>query len=148
MSFPTGIADLAENWTTGGTYRAMLLDTGWNPDPSTDVFVDDISANEYAATGYVRQNIAGQVRSVDLPATADDPGFVVYDCTDPSFGVMSGGTIALWVAVYEFVTVDADSPLCVAFQCNYVADGVESCDFVLSVNGLYRASTLCGSAFS
>lgn len=147
MSFPTGLDTLVQTWTTG-TYRALLLDTGWDPDPSADVYVDDITANEYAATGYVRQTLAGQARSVVLPATADDAGFVVFDCTDPSFGVMSGGTIAAWIAVYAFVTTDADSPLCVAFRCNYTADGVAAAAFVVSVNGLYRMATSCPSDWS
>lgn len=138
---------MMQTWESG-TYRALLLSNAWTPDPSSDVFVSDIVADEYAAVGYVRQTLAGQSRSVDLPATVDDPGFVVFDCDNPSFGVMSGGDVASWVAAYDFVTSDADSPLCVAFRCLYTADGVASCDFTLSVNGLYRDASICASDFS
>lgn len=143
----SGVNELVQSWTTG-TYRAMLLDVGWQPDPSVDVFVSDISANEYGATGYVRQDITGESRAVVLPASSDALGFVVFDCDDPSFGVMTGDLIASWLAVYAFVSSDADSPLCVAFQCNYSADGVASADFVVSINGLYRMASSCPSDWS
>jgi hypothetical protein len=147
VGFPTGIDEMAQDWLTG-TYRILLTDPDWSPDPSVDVFVSDITPFEYGATGYVRQTLGTKTRDIVLPATADDPGYTVFDCADPTFGVLSGGDVAAWIAAYKFVTNDADSPLALAFRCNYTADGTTEAVFTVSVNGLYRASTVCPNDFS
>lgn len=120
-AFYTGANALVVDWETGGTYKAMLLTSSWEPDPESDVFVADISANEFTHASYARQTIANPARDVDET--------ISFSCDDIDFGVVSGGEVAAWLAIYEEVTNDSDSPIAAAFVVAYTADGVTSATF-------------------
>lgn len=146
FTFPTGLDDMYQNWV-GSTFRFMLLTSAWSPDPSTEVYVAAIVADEYAATSYARINASGKTRTPVLPATATGLGFVSFDCDDPAFGVLSGGSIASWLAMYRFVTNDADSPLVAAWTVLYTANGTTAATFPVSPNGIHRTASACPSDF-
>lgn len=66
-------------WSGAGVYQLLLMTDAYLPDPDADVFVDDISADEYAAGLYTRQPITGDAITIVTGAqelTADD---VVFD---------------------------------------------------------------------
>lgn len=147
VSFPTGVDGLLDAWTSG-TFRFMLLTSTWTPDPTVEVYVADVVADEYAATGYSRVTAGTKTRSVTLPVLITGPGYVAFGCANPDFGVLSGGTVAAWVALYQFVSADADSPLVAAWPISYTADGITAATIGLSTNGVYRVSTVCSGFLS
>lgn len=147
FSFPTGVDQLCESWTVD-TFRFMMLTSSWAPDPTIETYVSDIVANEYAATGYSRVTAGTKTRSVTLPTSINGPGYVTFDCADPAFGVLSGGTVAAWLVLYQFVTGDADSPLVAGWPIDYTADAVTAATIPLSGNGAYRLATVCAGFLS
>lgn len=142
-TFATGLDDAAENWGGAGVYQAMLLTSSWLPDPSVDVFVSDISANELVDASYSRELLTGMARVVVLPASADAAGFVQLQCDDFTFGVLAGAEIAGWLAVFADIGPDATSPLLCAFVSYFQPNGVASCDYTVPSSGLVRLATTC-----
>lgn len=62
-----------------GTPKLMLLSDTYTPDQDTHAFIDDVSADEAAGTGYIAGGIA-----LDTPTTTADgaSNTASYDCTD------------------------------------------------------------------
>lgn len=142
-TFPTGAAELVRDWETGGTYRAMLLTSAWNPNTATDIYVDDISVNELTDGTYARATIQNPARTVDVAGSTID-----FTCDDIAFGVISGLEVAAWLSVFAFVTNDTDSPLVAAYLIDYTADGITPATFVAPNDLAFRINTSCPADFS
>lgn len=141
-SFPTGVAALACDWETE-PFKAMLLTSSWAPDPTFEVWVDDIVAYEFTDGSYSRATCANTARTIDVAGQRID-----YTCDDVAFGVISGGEIAAWMVIYEEVTNDADSPIVAAFVVDYEADGITAATFVAPGDVAFRINTSCPADFS
>ncbi len=92
------------DWADGGvTFRAMLLTSSHTQD-QTDEFVADVVANEVSDASYSRQAVTGRTVVVngsnEVDCGASDTPWAGLDVVVPAF-----------VAVYKFVTNDADSTL-------------------------------------
>lgn len=142
-AYPTGLNGAAEDWANGGTFRAMLLVSPFVPDPSTQIMVDDVSADEFVDASYARVALATLTRTVVMPASAEVAGFVQLDCDPFSFGALGGADIATWLMIYQFVTNDADSPLLCAFATYFQSNGAALCAYTPPSSGMVRIATLC-----
>lgn len=145
VTFPTGWNRMMDTWTTG-TYEGLLLDSGWTPDPSSDVFVADVTAFEVAGAGYGRATITTPTRAPILPPTVTGIGYVTFDCDDVDFGTPAGGANPIWFAFYALVTTDADSPLVAAFAIDVTFTG-SAVVIGVSPNGIMRDASVCPNDF-
>ena len=137
-TFPTGAARLVRDWETGGVYRAMLLQSTWTPDVDVDVFVSDVSPHEFSDASYGRVTATNPARTVNVAARS-----VVYTADAFAFGVISGGEVAEYLALYAEVTNDSDSPLVAAYLIDYEADGVPAATFTAPGGVAFRLNSTC-----
>lgn len=91
---------------SAGTFRWMLLQDTY-VFSADDHYVADIVADECNVAGYARVNAAGRTRTVNLSPT----NTIKYDCDDVDFGTPAVGNITVGMALFKFVTNDADSIL-------------------------------------
>jgi hypothetical protein len=123
---------VSEMWNWDNTnYRWMLLTSPFQPDGSSQIFVDDISANEFSDASYSRvtaSGTGGPSGSTSLTWTADDV----------AFGALVGGETANYLVLFKQETNDTDSPLLVAYRIDRTSDGTA---FTIAWNG---AGTVLG----
>lgn len=140
--FPTGMDKAFTDWT-GDTYEWGLFLATLTPDPTTQVFLASITADELTDASYARVPFSTPVKTIGLTGT----GSIFYTCDGPNFGVIAGGEVAAWLVLYRFVTNDADSELVAALPCAYTADGLATALFVLPSSGAVSAAFACPSGF-
>lgn len=88
------------------TVKLMLLTSSYTPDVDADVFIDDISANEVAASGTYS---AGGVTLTKSSSTDDTDNEGVFDATDVA---ITGATItARYAAIYKDTGTPGTSPI-------------------------------------
>lgn len=145
ITYVDGLLAVTTDWLTG-TFKWALVETGWIPDETADLYVDDISGFEFTDGSYARQTMTAPAVTVQNPAATGDPGYIQYGCADPDFGIMSDGDIATSLVLYFEVTTDADSPIVAVYPVGYTADGTAAV-FTVSANGAVTASTVCPAGF-
>lgn len=94
-----GALDLLSNvvvWASD-TIKARLVASSFTPNK------DDIVMTGYTAIG-TDQTLGSKTRTED---TSNDR--IVYDAADSTWTAVAGGSTIGWVAIYKFVTNDADS---------------------------------------
>lgn len=146
VPFPTGIADVHGEWTSG-SFAWGLWQTDWTPNESFEVWVADITGTEISDATYNRQAVAGALVDVTLPASAGAIGMILYDADDPDFGVLAGDETAVWLVLFNVGGSDADSAIVCAFAVNHVCDGVATADFPLPATGAHAVATTCSGVF-
>lgn len=88
------------------TVKLMLLTSSHTPDVDAEVFIDDVSANEIAASGTYS---AGGVTLTCTGSTDDTDDEGVFDATDVS---ITGATItARYAAIYKDTGTPSTSPI-------------------------------------
>lgn len=88
------------------TVKLMLLTSSYTPDIDADVFIDDISANEVAASGSYS---AGGVELTKSSSTDDTDDEGVFDATDVT--ITSATITARYGAVYKDTGTPGTSPI-------------------------------------
>ena len=147
LTFPVGLDAVMVGWTAD-VFKWALLTSAATPDPSSQTFLSALTADELTDASYSRVTVTGAVRSTIAPFAAALPGYVTFDCDDPSFGVISGAEVAAFIVLYAEVTTDADSPIVATIPTYYLADGVASADFVVNPTyGAVAVSTFCPGEF-
>lgn len=116
--WPAALNDIDE-WVSG-SWKWMLLSSGFVPDPDTQEFVADIVADEVTAGGYVR--VAVTTPTVQQTGSGG-PTYPMYLMDNPDFGSPTGGQIATYLVLYREVTNDADSPIIAAWEVALQLDG-------------------------
>jgi len=111
------IIDRLDDWFTSDWYW-MLMIAPFSPDTGSQVFVDDISADEATAPGYSRVLVTNKTITSVFPTEMPQ-----YNQDDPDFGAPSGGQVALYLVLYVEVTDDSDSVLAGAWPTNLNLDG-------------------------
>lgn len=134
--FNRGVAAAVKAWTTA-TYKWLLVKGTWTPDPYNHVYLGDGPATYELTDGsYSRETMTGPSVSYTLPPTTGvNGGTIVYDATDPDFGILSGAEVAEWLVLAHWVTNDADSEIVAALPCYYTADGATGALFTLAATG-------------
>lgn len=91
----------------GDTIKGMLLTSSHTPNADTDVFIDDVSANEIAATGSYS---AGGVTLTTSASTDDTDDEGVFDATDMT---VTSATIpdTQWLVIYKDTGTPSTSPI-------------------------------------
>lgn len=143
ITYADGLLSVTADWFVG-TFKFMLVASGWTPDETIGIYVDDITGFEFSDTSYTRQTMVNPTVDVDLPADVGDPGFIRYGCDDPDFGVMSDSGVASSLVLYEEVTNDADSPIVAVYPVGYTADGGSGL-FAVNPLGAVVISTACSA---
>ncbi len=88
------------------TIKLMLLDSNHTPNDDTDVFIDDVSANEVAASG---DYSAGGATLTTTSSTDDTDNEGVFDAVDVS---LTGATItARYAVIYKDTGTPGTSPI-------------------------------------
>lgn len=88
------------------TIKMMLLTSSHTPNADTDVFIDDVSANEVAASG--TYSAGGATLTVTCTTDdTDDEG--VFDATDVSF--TSATITARYAVIYKDTGTPGTSPI-------------------------------------
>lgn len=146
LTFPTGLAQVGLDWTTG-VYQWMLVTDAWTPNPTSEVYAAAAAAFELTDASYARQTMTTPATTITLPSTVTGPGLVGYGCDSPDFGIISGGEIAAALVLFAFVTNDSDSPLVASYPCAYTADGVTAATFSMASTGAVVVSTVCPGGF-
>lgn len=122
-------------WTAGGVvHRALLLKSTYVVDPD-HVFVSDITggAAEISVAGYARQTLTTKTETPDLVSN-----WVKFDCDDPNFGTLVAGQTVAAMVIYEFGTVDADSPILQYMPLGSIATADLPFPVAMNVNGVHR----------
>lgn len=88
------------------TVKLMLLTDSYTPDVDADVFIDDVSANEVAASGTYS---AGGVTLTKSSTTDDTDNEGVFDATDVSF--TSATITARYAVIYKDTGTPSTSPI-------------------------------------
>jgi hypothetical protein len=127
ISFPTGDPlwwDIEDMLVTPD-YAYMLCLATWVPDPTTEVFRDDIVANEMTDGSY-----PGPVSAtfVDVgPGNGVTRSLLTgrwkFITDDPDFGNLVGGEDIGWMVFYANTGVDSTSTLMAAYPIEHTADG-------------------------
>lgn len=134
-TYNKGKALLAQGFNfTANTVRAMLLKQGAAPFDETNDFVADIVADEIAATGYGRIDLATKAVTI---VDADHLAKLTCDPIDfTAIGGAANETIERLV-IFKFVTNDADSILIADYDTVLVVtDGVNKVIFTPDASGL------------
>ena len=143
-SFPTGMDQLMLGWTTG-LFRWALATSFYVPNQNVDVYMSSVAPFELLDGSYARVTASGKTRN---PVIVSTPGYVVFDCDDPSFGIISGGELAQWLILFNQVTNDADSTIVAALPVYYLANGSDVATFIVNpVFGAVAVSTACPGEF-
>lgn len=100
------------------TYMYAALLSSYSPDPTTEVFMSDVSASEPTDGSWTRLAITGRTVTTDLPT-----GYNLMDADDPDFGSPVGGETVGWVLVFADAGADSASPLMSAYTVSHTADG-------------------------
>lgn len=88
------------------TIKLMLVTSSYTPDADADVFIDDVSANEVAASGSYS---AGGATLTVAGSTDDTDDEGVFDATDVSF---TNATItARYAVIYKDTGTPSTSPI-------------------------------------
>lgn len=99
------------------TLKIALLDNGYTPNIDTDVYWDDINANEVSGTGYT----AGGVTLSGKTVTQDNANDrAVFDAADAVWAGLDIGTPA-WAVLYKDTGNPATSPLIAYWQLGTTA---------------------------
>lgn len=88
------------------TVKLMLLTSSHTPDADAEVFIDDVSANEVAASGTYS---AGGVTITQTGSTDDTDNEGVFDATDVS--ITSATITARYGVVYKDTGTPSTSPI-------------------------------------
>lgn len=88
------------------TIKMMLLTSSYTPDIDADVFIDDISANEVAASGSYS---AGGVTLTKSSSTDDTDDEGVFDASDVT--ITSATISARYAAIYKDTGTPSTSPI-------------------------------------
>lgn len=88
------------------TIKLMLLTSSHTPDADAEVFIDDVSANEVAASGTYS---AGGITLTQSGSTDDTDDEGVLDATDVS--VTSATITARYAAIYKDTGTPSTSPI-------------------------------------
>lgn len=147
LTFPVGLDAAMLGWGTD-VFKWALLTSAATPDPSSQTFMADLAAAELTDATYSRVTATGETRTTINPFTAAAPGYIVFDCDDPNFGIISGSEVAAYIVLFAFVTNDADSPIVATVPVYYLADGIATAEFVVNPTyGAVAVSTLCPGEF-
>lgn len=88
------------------TIKLMLLTSSHTPNADTDVFIDDVSANEVSASGTYS---AGGATLTVTSSTDDTDDEGVFDATDVSF--TSATITARYAVIYKDTGTPSTSPI-------------------------------------
>ena len=144
--FPTGVEKVLDDWT-GLNFKWWLTTSAWTPDPQTSTFASTIT-NELAGGGYARVATAGQTKTTTLPTDQfGTRGKIVYDATDPAFGILAGAQVAAWLVLVRDSGADATSQIVVAMPCQYTAGLGVAATFVLPTTGAVSIGLTCPAGF-
>lgn len=144
VAFPTGQEIAQRLWLTD-TFEWGLWQPDTAPDPSSQIFVDDLDGTEVAAAGRIA--VTPGATTITQPPTITADGFIIYNAADPDFGTPGGNEVAAWLVLYRLVTTDADSEIVAVFAVGHLCDGIEQAIFPLSTFGALAIATQCTSAF-
>lgn len=84
--------------------RVLLVDSTYTFDPDHD-FVDDVSGDEIAVSGYARATLASKTLTED---TANDR--FKFDATDVAFGTLASGATVGGAVIYRQTGGDDSTP--------------------------------------
>lgn len=104
----------ANGWLAG-TYKVMLVQGSYTPDPNNHHFVSDVTG-ELSGGGYARQILSGYTISED-----DVNGRADYIANNPTFTALSSTQTYRWAIVFRFGTTDADSELVCALDAGSIS---------------------------
>jgi hypothetical protein len=94
-----------------GTYKAILLGTGYTPDPSHK-FVSDVSAQEISGTGYASGYAGAGRKTISSPTVTIDTTnhYAYFTYTVATWTGINAGTIR-YIGIWKPNTSDADSKI-------------------------------------
>lgn len=109
---------------TAGTWKVMLVGTGYTPNKDHE-FVSDVVSAELSGTGYTG-GFGGSGRKTVSAFTisySDSADKAYVDGSDPTWAAINAGTIGFAI-LFKEVTNDASSPVVACIDVsNYATDG-------------------------